>query len=155
MKFSMREVLEMALQTEKKGQDFYNAMADRFRDKKDLKDLFVKLALQEKKHEYSFEKLLETVTEQEPQGWEEAQNYFRAMVESEFFMGGGKALIAMENVRNESDAVALALSFEKESILYYTGLRDFVSDKATIDEVIKEETEHVTWLRGLMETLKV
>lgn len=145
----------MALQTEIKGQDFYNAIADRFKNKKDLKDLFVKLALQEKKHEYSFGKLLEAVTEQEPEGWEDAQNYFRAMVESEFFIGGGKALTAMEKVITESDAVNLALGFEKESILYYTGLKDFVSDKATIDEVIKEETEHVTWLRGLMETLKV
>jgi rubrerythrin len=154
MTFSVREVLEMALQTEKKGQDYYNAMADRFKDKKDLKDLFVKLALQEKKHEHSFEKLLETVTEQEPVGWEEAQNYFRAMVESEFFMGGGKALTAMENVKTENDAVDLALVFEKESILYYTGLRDFVNDKAMIDEVIKEETEHVTWLRFRRETLK-
>lgn len=154
MKFSIREVLEMALQTEKKGKDFYNTIADRFRDKKELKDLFIKLSLQEKKHELSFEKLLETVTEQEPQGWEEAQNYFRAIVESEFFMGGGKALTAMEEVRTENDAVNRALDFEKESILYYTGLKDFVSDKATVDEIIREETDHVTWLKGLMEILK-
>ena len=155
MKFSVREVLEMALQTEKTGYDFYTGMADKFSGNKGLKELFNKLALQEKKHEHAFLKLLETVTEAEPEGWEEAQNYFRAMAESEFFLGREKPLTAMENVKTELDAVDLALGFEKQSILYYAGLRDFVSDKAAVDDIIKEETEHVKWLRGQMETLKV
>lgn len=153
MKFSMREVLEMAVQTEKTGYDFYTAMAGRFSGKPAMKELFNKLALQEKKHEHAFLKLLETVTEQEPEGWVEAQNYFRAMVESEFFLGREKPLTAMKNVKTELDAINLALSFEKQSILYYTGLREFVSDKAAVEDIIKEETEHVKWLRGLTEAL--
>jgi rubrerythrin len=154
MKYSIREVLEMALQTEKRGHDFYTVMAEKFGGNAGLKELFGKLALQEKKHEHAFEKLLDSVTEAEPEGWEEAQNYFRVMVESEFFLGREKSLTAMENVKTELETVNLALGFEKESILYYSGLRDFVSDKAAVDDVIKEEKEHVKWLRGLMDTLK-
>ena len=155
MKFSVREVLEMAVQTEKTGYDFYTGMAGRFSGNPAMKELFGKLALQEKKHEHAFLKLLETVTEAEPERWEEAQNYFRAMMESEFFMGREKPLTVMENVKTELDAVDLALGFEKQSILYYSGLRDFISDRVALEDIIKEETEHIKWLRGQMEILKV
>ena len=48
--FSVREVVEQAVQTEKLGKEFYTQMAEKFRDKAELKKLFELLAAHEARH---------------------------------------------------------------------------------------------------------
>ena len=56
-KFSIREVVEQAIQTEKLGSEFYTIMAKKFVENNELKKLFETLALHELRHENSFSKL--------------------------------------------------------------------------------------------------
>jgi rubrerythrin len=151
--YSIREIVEMALQTEKTGYAFYTGMMEKFKEHEGLKDLFGRLAEQEQVHEQTFEKLLEKVSDAEPEGWDEVQPYFRAMVESEFFLGKGKALPSMDHVKEVMDAVNFAIGFEKETVLYFLGLRDAVKDKGIVDEIINEEKSHILWLVRFRETL--
>ena len=47
---------------------------------------------------------------------------------------------------SKADVLRLAIEKEKDSIVYYTGLKDFVPqeiDRRTIEEVIQEEMKHV------------
>jgi rubrerythrin len=152
-KFSIREVVEMAIQTERAGYIYYEKISGNFSHNEDLTRLFGILAQQERKHEMEFEKLLSEIDDEDPVGWEDVQNYFRAMMESEFFLGSGKSLPELDNIRTVRDALDFAIGFEKESILYYVGLKSVVNDKEIIDEIIKEETSHVLWLSNLKETI--
>jgi rubrerythrin len=52
----------------------------------------------------------------------------------------------MTNVRTVKDAVKFAMSFEKETLLYFMELRDIVKEKEVVDEVINEEKSHIMWL---------
>jgi len=55
--FSIREVVEQAVQAEKLGNEFYTKMAEKFHDKSELKKLFELLASHETKHGISFSNL--------------------------------------------------------------------------------------------------
>jgi hypothetical protein len=83
---------------------------------------------------------------QEPVQWEEVSNYMRAFVESEFFLGRGKALPSMDHIKTVKDAVNFALGFEKETLLYFMELHSIVKEKQIVEEVINEEKSHIRWL---------
>jgi rubrerythrin len=144
--YSIREAVEMAVQTEKMGNDFYTAMAERFKEHEDIRDLFQKLALREQVHEKTFSDLKELIGDEEPEKWGEVADYLRAMVESAFFLGKDKAAARIENMQDYRAAVGFALAFEKETLLYFYAIRDLVKEKEIVDEIINEEQSHIMWL---------
>ncbi|NOZ24602.1 MAG: ferritin family protein [Nitrospirae bacterium] len=144
--FSVREVVDQAVRTEKLGYDFYMSMAERFKDSRELKDLFETLAKKELVHKQSFEKLMEGLADEGVEGWDEVSAYMRAFVESEFFLGSDKALVKMKEIGGIQDAVEFAIAFEKETLLYFLGLKKAVKEKDIVDEIIEEEQSHITWL---------
>ncbi len=145
-KYSIREVIEQAVQTEKLGYQFYTTTAEKFRKDEGLHKLFSTLATKELGHEKAFRELLEIIKDAEPLDWEEAEQYLRAIVESEFFLGKNKSLPSMENIRSVEEAVNFALGFEKETLLYFYWLRDAVKEKEVVEEIINEERSHIMWL---------
>ena len=153
-KFSIREVIEEAVQTEKLGYQFYKTMAERFAKDSGLNKLFSTLATKELRHEKTFRELLEIIKDQEPANWEEAEQYLRAIVESEFFLGKLSSLPSMENVKGVEDAVNFALGFEKETLLYFYWIRDAVKEKEVVEEIINEERSHIMWLNNFKDSFK-
>ncbi len=153
-RFSINEVIEQAVQTEKLGYDFYTAMAKRFEKDGDLKKLFDTLAMKEREHEKMFSGLMESTSHLIPENWGEVANYLRAIVESEFFLGKNKSLPSLEHLESVEDAVRFAVGFEKETLLYYHSLRDVVKEKEIVDEIINEEKSHILWLSEFKKTLK-
>jgi rubrerythrin len=147
-KYNITEVLEMAVQTEKLGFQFYTSMADNFKNDAELVKLFTTLASKERNHEKTFSDLKNLVAKSgpEPVEWQEVSNYMRAFVESEFFLGKGKSLPSMDHLKTAKDAVKFALGFEKETLLYFMELRKIVKEKEIVDEVINEEKSHIMWL---------
>jgi rubrerythrin len=147
-KYSIDEIIEMAIRTETLGYQFYIGMAEKFRMNDGLAKLFTTLASKEKEHEKAFTGLKTTVAKQgtEPVEWDEVSNYLRAYVESEFFLGKGKALPSMDHLKTVQDAVKFALGFEKETLLYFYELRVLVKEKTIVDAVIQEEKSHIQWL---------
>ena len=147
-KYSLDEIMEMAVQTEVLGQQFYTGMAEKFKKDVGLVKLFTTLADKEKSHEKTFKGLRDTVAKSgaEPVQWDEVSNYMRAFVESEFFLGSGKSLPSLDFIKTVNDAVKFAIGFEKETLLYFIELRTIVKEKEAIDEVINEEKSHVRWL---------
>lgn len=144
--FTVHEVIEQAVQTEKLGYQFYTEMAQRFRDTEELRKLFTTLAENELRHEKVFKELLKMVGDQEPEGWGDISAYMRAMVESEFFLGKEKSLPAITHIKTVDDAVKFAIGFEKETLLYFHGIRDALKEKEVVDEIINEEKSHIMWL---------
>jgi rubrerythrin len=147
-KYSIDEIMEMAIQTEKLGYQFYSSIAEKFKKDDGLYKLFTTLAGKEKVHEKTFTGLKDSVAKSgtEPVQWEEVSNYMRAFVESEFFLGRGKSLPSMDHIKTVTDAVKFAIGFEKETLLYFMELRSIVKEKDVVDEVINEEKSHIRWL---------
>ncbi len=153
-RFTIREVIEQAVQTEKLGYEFYTAMAKRFKENERLKDLFETLAIKEQQHEKRFSELRNKIKDEAIEGWEEFAEYLRAIVESEFFLGKNKSLPSLEHVRTVADAVKFALGFEKEALLYYHNLKDIVEEKNVMNEIISEEKQHIIWLHEFKKSLQ-
>lgn len=153
-KFSVREVIEQAVRTERLGYEFYTSMSKKFKGNEGLVKLFSTLAAKELQHERSFSELKGIIGGEEPEGWEDASEYLRAIVESEFFLGTGKSLPSLDYVKTAADAVDFALGFEKETLLYYQGLRDSLKEDEVIDEIINDERSHIKWLHKFKETFK-
>ena len=153
--YSVLEVVEMAIRTEKLGHEFYTSMAARFEEDQGLKDLFTRLSTMEMKHERLFTGLLDKISDTEPNEWAEAQYYFRAMVESEFFMGADKSLPNLDQVKTVANATDFAIGFEKETILFFTGMRSAVADadRPMVDGIINEEMSHIAILTRFRESL--
>jgi len=145
-KFSIREVIEQAIQTEKLGYEFYTSMSKKFEKNDNIKKLFDTLAVKERRHEKTFSQLKETISDEIPENWEEVSQFLRAIVESEFFLGKNKSLPSLEHVKSVKDAVNYAVGFEKETLLYFHGIRDAVKEKEVVDEIINEERSHIMWL---------
>lgn len=146
--FSVKEVLEMAIQTEKLGTEFYTNMAGKFGDNEEFKKLFVMLAEKEREHEKVFYSIMEKMgsSNQMPDNWDEAAKYLRAIVESEFFLGEDKVLPNFDHLQTVEDVVNYAITFEKVTLLYYHELRDVVKDKNAVNALINEEKGHIVWL---------
>lgn len=146
-KFSIREVVGQAVQTEKLGYQFYTAIAEKFRkESEDLYKLFTTLAEKEMNHEKTFSELMGLLGDNEPEGWEDISQYMRAIVESEFFLGKNKSLPSMEKIKTVEDAVNFAIGFEKETLLYFHGIKDAVKEKEIVEDIINEEKSHIRWL---------
>ncbi|NJD55337.1 MAG: hypothetical protein FIA94_02915 [Nitrospirae bacterium] len=145
-RFSIREVVEQAVRTERLGYEFYMTIAKKFEKHDGLKKLFETLASKELVHEKTFLELEGMLGDEEPEKWEEVSEYMRAIVESEFFLGRNKSLPSLEHVKTVEDAVHYAMGFEKDTLLHFYGLRDAVKEKDMVDEVINEERSHIMWL---------
>jgi rubrerythrin len=145
-KFSILEVVEQAIQTEKLGYQFYTTTAEKFKKDENLYKLFSTLAEKELTHEKTFIELKNIIGDAEPEGWEDIEQYMRAIVESEFFLGKNKSLPSMEKIKTISDAINFALGFEKETLLYFYGIKDAVKEKEMVEEIINEERSHIRWL---------
>ncbi len=152
-KYSIREVIEQAIQTEKLGYALYLAMANRFEKDEKLRRLFETLAVKEQEHEKTFTDLKEKVNNRRVEHWEEVSKYLRAIVESEFFLGNDKTLPSLEHLNNIEDAVRYALVFEKETLLYYHSLKDLIREKDVLDKLINEEKSHIVWLSEFRKTI--
>lgn len=153
-KFSIREIVEQAIQTEKLGNEFYTKMAGKFKDNKELKKLFETLASHEIRHGNRFIELKKRLKDEEPENWDEVALYLRAIIDSEFFLGKDKCLPSLEHVKKALEAIDFALCFERDTLLYYHTLREATNEKKILDKIIQEEKNHIIWLSNLKRSLK-
>jgi rubrerythrin len=147
------DVVELAMQAEKSGEAFYRAVAIKS-ESSQLQVLFEDLAEQEVKHYQVFAELSRTVRDSPlmAEGWDEYLEYVNATVQGAFFQGPDKALAAAEEVTDEKEAVRMAIGFEKETLLFFYGLRDsiYAADREYIDRVVDEEKSHIRRLAGML-----
>lgn len=154
-KYSVAEIIEQAVQTEKLGAEFYASMAKQYNDDEQLREFFNTMYIKEQEHERSFSDLKGNIDESMLEGWEEASMYLRAVVESEFFLGSHKSLPSLEHLKTIEDALRYAIGFERETLLYYYSLRDIMKETEIIDKIINEEKSHILWLKEFREKLPV
>ena len=159
--FNADEIFEMAIRIENNGAAFYRKAASLQSDTKNQKFL-ESLANMEDQHQRIFTKMRTTLTEKDKgpkvfDPYNEVSQYLAAMADT---MGGeGSPSVADTLTGHESieEILQIAVGLEKDSILFYLGIKDLIpaqSGQDRIDEIIKEERRHVVQLSNLLEKLK-
>jgi len=159
--FNADEVLEMAIRIERNGAAFYRKAAGLQSDEKN-RDFFESLAAMEDKHQETFTEMRKTLKEEDkggkvfdPHG--ELALYLASMADSLGGEGSPSAADALTGNETLEDIVNIALGLEKDSILFYLGLKNMVPPKYgrdKVEEIIEEERKHVAQLTGILNKVK-
>ena len=160
--FNADEIFEMAIRIENNGAAFYRKAAGLQSDTKN-KNFLESLANMEDRHQKTFTDMRATLTEKDKDPkvfdpYNEVSQYLAAMADT---MGGeGSPSVADSLTGDETleDILRIAVGLEKDSILFYLGIKDLIphqSGQDRIDEIIKEERRHVVQLSNLLEKLRL
>ncbi len=150
--FSGRELIDIAIGIERKGASYYDSLA------KSTKDVMARgaykyLSDKEREHIEVFQNMLSSVDEYQPPETytEEYALYLKALVDSAVFSDDQVAREMAQRVGSDAEAIQIALNAEKDSILFYSGMRDLVrrSDREVVDKIIAEEKSHLMQLSDL------
>lgn len=152
--FKANDIVRAAVEAEKKGQEFYQCLAGRVQDAK-IKALFEDLAGEEVEHQKRFQAILDRLEPIDVPAYsdqEEYNQYFEALINSHMLFSCGWGEFLLDQVHNEQEALKLAMNFERDSLLFFKEMKDFVpeGDRRIIEQCIDEERRHLTRLRQMM-----
>lgn len=145
--FNADDIFEMAEQMERNGAKFYRSAAEAVTNQQ-AKDFLIRLAEMEDAHEITFSQMHSTLKDNEkgatvfdPEG--EAVEYLRALADTRVFFKKEIDTTSMEAILKD------AITAEKDSIVFYLGMRDAVPEnmgRHHLDDIIKEEMGHIQLL---------
>ena len=150
IQLSALEIFEVAEQIERNGAEFYRRAAEIF-DDSEVKNIFLELVEWEKAHQELFAEMREQLSQQSGEhqaGRAEGADLIDPQIMASLAVFGIEAEPSSELTGKESieDVLHMAIQKEKDSIVYYTGLKEFVpeaTDKEKVDDIIKEEMRHI------------
>jgi rubrerythrin len=154
--FAGSEIVEMGVQIERNGMDFYNALTSTVKDNK-AEEVFNYLALEEEKHIAVFQKILDSVQRYEPQEAYPGEYfaYMKALADDYIFTKTGQGQKAAKGVKGAKEAIELGIGFEKDSILFYEGMKKVIPeyDRKIVEGLIVQEQSHLKRLSDLKKKL--
>jgi rubrerythrin len=157
--FNAFEVFEIAEQIERNGAKFYRRAADLFKQDRGARKMFLEMASWEMGHEKVFADMRKelSVAGAEVRTFRPEDDLLpeaQAMAGLAAFGMKPDPSEALTGNESKQEILRLALANERDSIVYYTGLKDFVAAEAgrdKIEDIIKEEMRHVSILTQSLE----
>ena len=148
------EALKWALEIEKNGEAFYNAVAAKSADL-EVKALFEDLAAQERGHYQAFQKMLGKAKPDPDLStveYDEYQTYLQVALAEALFAGPDKGLTLAKQAQDRETALRAAMGFEKDTLLFFYDLREMVSQagRRAISDIILEEKTHLRRLAKML-----
>jgi rubrerythrin len=151
--FNADEILEMAQHIERNGARFYRRAAELVEEVA-IRKLLEDLAAWEDGHERAFVTMRADLAaqEREPQVFDpehEISMYLRAMADGHVFDARVDPADTLTGRESAEDILRMAIGQEKDSIVFYTGLKEMISQtagKERIEAIIKEEMGHIGFL---------
>jgi rubrerythrin len=154
--FAASEIVELGVQIEKNGRDFYSTLAKQSKNQK-AADSFKYLAGEEGKHIVVFQKILAGVANYEPAESYPGEYfaYMHALAGDYVFTQKNKGAEIAKKIKSDKEAIDIGIGFEKDSILFYTAMKKMVPDKErkAVDELILQEQKHLRQLLELKASL--
>jgi rubrerythrin len=154
--FSGSELVNIAIGIEKSGLAFYQSLVKKEKSVM-ARGAYKYLAEMEEKHIETFQSMLDAVGEYKPPEMytEEYDLYLKALVDSAVFTDDKVAREMAEKAASSAEAIQIALGAEKDSILYYSEMRNLVRerDREVVDRIIEEEKSHLRQLSDLKKKL--
>jgi rubrerythrin len=154
-KFNAKTILEMAENIEKNGYTFYRRAADEV-ENPEIKTFLLELAEMEVDHEKLFTSMKANLSEKENKDivfdpYDEAALYIQALSDTRVFYE--KEI----NTSSAEEVLKAGIEAEKESIVFYLGMKELVpeaSGKDKIDGIIREEMNHIQTISKKLLALK-
>jgi len=150
--FHAGEILEMAVEIERNGVVFYRAAAEALMDR-ELRVILEALAVMEEDHQKTFARMKEDLLKEhgeflafDPQ--DEGSLYLRAMVDGHVF-DSRMDPVAWISGKRPKEILRMAIELEKDSIVFYLGLKDIAQahlGQGRVEEIIREEMGHIAQL---------
>jgi len=161
MAFNADEVFEMAEEIERNGAKFYREVAAIASDRQ-MKEMFLSLAAMEDGHLRTFQQMRQGLSDQEKGGTtfdpdNEAALYLQAMADTKGFEGMKSPTQKLTGKESMQELFEVAIEAEKNSVLFYVGLKAMVSTRAGRDKVeaiIREEVGHAAQLRRQLAAIR-
>lgn len=154
--FAGSEIVELGIQIEKNGRDFYNALVKLSKNQR-AKETFKYLAGEEEKHIAVFRKILDSVHKYEPPESYPGEYfaYMNALASEYVFTQEHKGDETAKRTKSDKGAINLGIGFEKDSILFYEGMKKVVPpyDHKIVHELIIQEQDHLRQLSDLKKSL--
>ncbi len=145
--FTAQEIIEIAIEIEKNGREFYQIMADSSKTVP-LRNLFNYLSAEEDKHRQKFEEILKSAG-----GYQisdlyyatEYMGYMKAIADERVFTKDISYIDLVRQLTSPKQAIDIAISFEKDSIIFLHELQDAVDgiDKKIVQKLLNEERDHI------------
>ena len=153
--FNADEIFEMAQQIERNGAKFYRKAAGNISDA-DQKSKLLDLATMEDAHLLIFTRMREALTDADRQSmvsdpFDESALYLQAIADGYIFDVKADPSDLLAGKESLADILRIAIGLEKDSIVFYMGIRSRVPEhlgKDKIDRIIAEEMKHVVQLSG-------
>ena len=151
-KYSLQEIVNFAIEIEKEGILFYSKISKKT-ENQGLKNIFLKLENDEKKHQKKFEEILELLGPDKNEYLYHLENeyvaYLHSIIEKNVF-DSEKTDQLINNFKNDIDAINYAISKEEDSIKFYENMKELTpkGNIPTINVIISEENLHI---RDLLE----
>jgi rubrerythrin len=157
IEFNADEILEMAQQIERNGAKFYRKASEGAKTPK-VRQMLLDLAAWEDRHEQVFAEMRKQLTQQERttnlfDPYDEASLYLKAMADGHVFDVKADPASRLTGKEPMEQVFKTAIGLEKDSIVFYLGLRGMVPERlgeGKIDDIIKEEMGHITFLSKQM-----
>lgn len=152
-KFSIQEIVEIAIEIEKNGFAFYRSLRESAKTSH-LRDLFSYLAEEEKKHITRFQEIMDSVGSyqiSEIYYATQYMGYMKELADGRVFKSDISASEIAERAKTPREAVDIAIGFEKESVLFLHEMWHLVSetDRKTVQKLLDEERDHIRRLAAI------
>ena len=158
--FNADEIFEMAEEMETNGAKFYRKAAQNTSDSQ-TKQMLLDMADMENGHLKTFQNMREGLSNREKEVTifdpnNEAALYLQAMADARGYEGKITPCDELTGKETTKEIIEIALNSEKESVVFYFGLKNLVPVKAGRDKVeaiIIEELSHITTLLNELKSL--
>ncbi len=161
IKYSADDVFEVAVRIEHNAAAYYRKAAELHADRSD-NNVLLKLAEMEEEHERTFQSLRTALTarEKEPTAldpYDQNTLYLNAMADTHGGEGTPSLADKLTGQETMGEILTTARDMERESILFYVGMRDMVPEdlgRQRIERIIEEEKSHFVILTEELNNLK-
>lgn len=153
----VRDLFEIAEQVENQGAELYTKLSQASPDAS-TREALRTLATMELDHRHVFSGMKVNLTagqeaREVPDSVIGAVKFWKYASQSRFLDVESELARQFTGRETKGEAFRKAINFERDTIVFYVGLRDMFqnpSDRETIDQIIREELGHIIWLMGTL-----
>ncbi|HPD47831.1 MAG TPA: ferritin family protein [Anaerohalosphaeraceae bacterium] len=153
IRFSADEIFEMAEEIERNGARLYRKAAEKAADK-DTKEYLLSMAVMEDNHLKTFAAMRQSLSAAEKEVTtfdpnDEAALYLDAMAGSHGTEGKKSLTEELTGQESIEEVLRIAIKAEKDSVVFYTGLKSLVPEPGSrqkVEKIIAEELSHIATL---------
>lgn len=151
--FYFNEIIKFAIEKEDESIALYKNLAEKINDETARK-IFLRLEDEEKKHKLFYSEMLDKDLHEELPEFLAGEDYDAYM--RDLIATSRTAIMPEINVANLNAILDFAVMREKDSVIFYVGLKNYLDQKmqAKVDLIIKQEAKHAAIILAYKHNLK-